>query len=163
MRLHDGDVPRMRGAGVGSFFTNVFTELLPLGQKAAAATKKALQSDLGKAVVDAAKRKAVETGINVAEEALRGQNVKAAAASQIKRAGKELVEETVDMAKKRKHRGGGKGGKGGKKGKHGGGGSKARKGGSYSKSTRGKGRGGGGRKGGKKKPRAASNLLKQWL
>lgn len=155
MRVHPRDLPRMRGAGVGSFFTNIFSDLLPLGEKVVDVTKKALQSDMGKAVVEAAKRKAVETGINVAEEALRGQNVKAAAKEHIKRAGKELVEETVDMGKRKRgggkrnastKRGGGKRGALGKVGRRGGG--KSRRKGGRAK---------------KKKVRGTSNLLKQWL
>ena len=101
MPVNKHDLAQMRGAGVGSFFSNMYTELVPMGHKAVDLTKRVLESETGKAIADAAKRRVVDAGITVSEAALRGQNVKEVAKEEIRAASKGIVQDAVEVGKMR--------------------------------------------------------------
>ncbi len=101
MRYHRSDYYLMRGSGIGSVFSNIFTGLIPLASKLGKAAMRlithpnsvALGKKLGKSVASAAKRTAVDAGLEMANAALRGENVGKAARTSLgpKKIGKKLA------------------------------------------------------------------------
>lgn len=129
MDIHRSDLYRMRGAGIGSIFTNIFRGLIPIAKGLFSVGRRAAASSTGQKVLQAAKRSAVQAGLDVAHDALSGQNV----AQSLKKRGRQAGLKMVDELQK----GGGRKKKGGAK-------TKKRKAAVKKKAGRGK-RGGGGR------------------
>jgi len=65
----------VRGKGVGSIFTRIFSSVVPFIKGAFKIGKKAAQSSVGKSLAREVKRSAAEAGLNVVADALQGKNV----------------------------------------------------------------------------------------
>lgn len=173
MYHHQSEYYAMRGSGIGSIFSNIFRGLLPLAKKLFSVGKAAAQSPAGRKILKAAKKTALDTGLDIAHDTLEGENVKTVAKRKIKGVGKSFlsnVQKEMKTGGKRKAPavGGGACSKrpkltGGKKKKP-----MKKKGGQAKKGGKGKKKGGGakakGKKGGKKKRgKKTNNVLARFL
>ena len=96
MRIHRSELYHMRGSGIGTIFSTLFRSLIPIAQTIFGATKKAASSPLGRKILKSTKRHAVDAGLEVAQDALDGENVIQAA----KKRGKVAAEKTLmDLSK----------------------------------------------------------------
>ena len=91
MHFHESDLYYMRGSGVGSFFTNIFRGLVPLAKNLILGARKAAASKEGQQILNAAKKTALETGVNITHDALNGENLKGTLKKNLKRAGPSLL------------------------------------------------------------------------
>jgi len=71
----DDDGALIRGKGVGSVFTRIFTSVIPFIKGALKVGKKVAQSSVGRSLGREVKRSATEAGLNVVADALQGRNV----------------------------------------------------------------------------------------
>ena len=85
MKIHKSELYHMRGSGVGSIFSALFRNLVPLVGTLFNLGKNITRTKTGRKVVKAAKRTAVQAGLDVAKDVLDGQNV----VKTLKRRGKE--------------------------------------------------------------------------
>lgn len=67
----------MQGGGIGSIFSNIFRGVVPFVGKLLGLGKRAAQGPVGRAVVKAARKTAMDAGLNLASDVLKGENVKA--------------------------------------------------------------------------------------
>lgn len=122
MLVHESDLYTMRGAGIGSFFSNLFKGLIPLASKLFKVGTKAARSEVGQRVLNATKRTALEAGLDIAHDTLKGKNLKDSAKEHLTNAGDKMLEALDrEFVRTRNKRGGRVGGKkkkaSGKKGK----------------------------------------------
>ncbi len=103
MNIHRSDLYVQRGSGIGNIFTNIFRGLVPLASKLFHVGKKVVASPTGQKILTAAKRTAMDAGIDIASDVLRGENVKASTKKSLKKVGKHFLEN----AKKEFNKGGG--------------------------------------------------------
>jgi hypothetical protein len=75
-----------RGQGVGSLLSSLYSTMVPLVKSALRIGSKALNSPVGRAVKEAAKRTALEAGMNVVNAGLEGKNVLASAKQELSKA-----------------------------------------------------------------------------
>lgn len=175
MYHHQSEYYSMRGSGIGSIFSNIFRGLLPLAKKLFSVGKAAAQSPAGRKILKAAKKTALDTGLDIAHDTLEGENVKTVAKRKIKGVGKTFlsnVQKEMKTGGKRKAPAG-KGGACSKRPKLTGGQVKRKpmkgkptkkKGGRTGGKGKGKKAGGAKGKAGKKKPgRKANNVLADFL
>ena len=73
--VYQSQMQSMRGAGIGSIFSNIYTSVMPFIKSALKIGSKAAKSKVGKAMVKKAKKKAMKAGLNVVSDALQGKNV----------------------------------------------------------------------------------------
>lgn len=94
MKVHESDLYVMRGSGVGSIFSNVFRKLIPLGVRF-------LKSDVGQniiraikpeKVIKAAKRTAIDAGLDFAHDVLKGENVGKTLKKEFKKLGPDFID-----------------------------------------------------------------------
>lgn len=158
MRVHSSDLYYQRGAGLGSFFSNIFRTLIPLTSKVFKVGVRATKTPAGRRLIKAVKRTGINAGLDVVSDAMDGENIAHSVKKRMKEAGKTVANaagreiqsaissssgSTAAAKKKGKKRGVSK-----KRGlpvvrtlKVGGGGKKKGKGKKKKKTTRGKGRG----------------------
>ena len=100
MNVHESDLYYMRGSGVGSIFSNIFRGLKPLiplvAKKVMSLGKRALQSDEGQRLFKAAKKTAINTGLDIAHDTLRGDSLKSATKNQLKDVRRKLINNLSD-------------------------------------------------------------------
>lgn len=108
----------MRGSGVGSIFSSIFRHLIPIASSIFGIGKKVLQTKTGERVLEAVKRPAMQAGLDIAKDALDGENL----LKSIKKHGKTAGQSTMSNLVSGK----GKGGKGGRGKGKGGAGSRGR-------------------------------------
>ena len=100
MRVHESELYRLRGGGVGAIFSSIYRALVPLASSIFKVGSKIVTSKSGQKVLKAAKRSAVQAGLDVAQDALRGEN----AVESMKKRGREaavnLVSEISDAHRK---------------------------------------------------------------
>ena len=171
--------------GLGTIFSTIYRGLLPLAKGAVELGVRGAKSGVGKKVLRAAKRSALDAGLDITNEALRGENIGRAVKSRLSTVGNDFVSnvgrelkpkkktpksKTKGKAKKKKvysgpirtQRGGGAGKKWKGKGKK-------KKGGGKKKSKKPPKKSGGVKKAKKKKKtkktigRATQKALKLWL
>ena len=106
MRVHESDLLLMRGSGIGSFFSNVFRGLIPIAQKLFSVGKAAATSTTGRQILKVARKNAIDAGLGIANDALKGENLKQAAVKNLKRSGKKMFSDVVGDLKKRRSKGG---------------------------------------------------------
>ena len=81
----------MRGSGVGAIFSSIFRHLIPLTKSAVSVGKKVLNTKTGDRVLKAVKGPAMQAGLDIAKDALEGENVLKSIGKHSKKAGKEAV------------------------------------------------------------------------
>ena len=79
-----------RGAGIGSIFSSLFSRLVPIVKTALGVGRRALASQAGQQIAKAAKRSAMQAGLSVVGDALRGDNVAESAKREIAKARKTM-------------------------------------------------------------------------
>ena len=91
MKVHQSRDLYMRGAGIGNIFTNIFRGVLPLVKSLFGVGAKAIKSSAGQTIIREAKRSALKAGLNVAADALSGQNIPKSLKHNVKHAGRKVV------------------------------------------------------------------------
>ena len=80
MRHHRNTYYTTKGGGVGNVFSSIFKSLLPVAQKLFSGAKNAFSrfnnSPVGEVVREAAKRTAVNAGLDIAADAMKGESIK---------------------------------------------------------------------------------------
>ena len=115
MRVHHSELYHMRGSGIGGIFSSIFRTLVPIAKTIFGIGKRAASSPVGQQVLKAAKRSAVKAGLDIAQDALAGENVGKSIKKRAKQAGNQLLEDIESG----RGRGRGKAAKGGKASKKG--------------------------------------------
>lgn len=92
MLVHRSNQYLMRGSGIGSIFSNIFKAIIPLATKAVNIGRKAATSSTGQKILKAAKRTAVDAGLDIANDVLKGENVKTSAKKNLKSVGSRFVD-----------------------------------------------------------------------
>lgn len=104
-RGYDDDVYRMRGAGVGSIFSTLYSTVKPLITKALTKGVKASKGSTARGIMKDAKKTAMEAGLNVVSDALSGKNIGDSTKRELKNAKKIMLSKAggriLDSAKKR--------------------------------------------------------------
>jgi hypothetical protein len=90
------DQYRMRGAGLGSIFSSLFSSVVPLFKSAFRIGTKVLKSPAAKTLARQAKKQAIRSSLNIVGDALSGKNVKESAKREL-----ESTKQTVAKAVKR--------------------------------------------------------------
>ena len=62
-----------RGSGIGSIFSSIFRGLVPLARNIFSVGKQFAKSDTGQKIIKAAKRTALDTGLDLAHDTLSGE------------------------------------------------------------------------------------------
>ncbi len=107
MRFHRNQYYAMRGGGVGSVFTNIFNKLYPITKAFIEKAKDLANTELGQRVSYAAKRTAVDAGLDMANDALSGTPIKSAVKKNLKLSKlRKTFAENLDKSKKKSKRGG---------------------------------------------------------
>jgi len=92
MNIHESDYHVMRGSGIGSIFSNIFRGLVPLAKNLFSVGKRAVMSKTGQQVMKAAKRTAMDAGLDIVNDVLDGENLKASAKKNLRRSGKTMLQ-----------------------------------------------------------------------
>jgi len=91
MRVHESDYHVMRGSGIGSIFSNIFRGLVPIAKSLFSIGKKAVMSKTGQQVMKAAKRTAMDAGLDIVNDVLDGQNLEAVAKKTLRQSGDNML------------------------------------------------------------------------
>lgn len=62
-----------RGSGIGSIFSSIFRGLVPIAKNIFSVGKQFAKSDTGQKIIKAAKRTAIDTGLDLAHDTLSGE------------------------------------------------------------------------------------------
>lgn len=81
----------VHGGGIFRFFSTIFKKLLPLAKSALGLGVKAVKSQAGQNLINAASEVAADAGKKVAKDILEGKNVKKASGEGLKSAGKKVA------------------------------------------------------------------------
>lgn len=103
--IHTSSKYEMRGSGIGSIFSNIFRKIVPFAKKLFGLGKKVVSSTTGQQVLKAAKRTAIDAGLNIAHDTLNGVPLKTAAKRGLKKAKTDFsmnVDKELQGGKKRK-------------------------------------------------------------
>ena len=73
--IYQSQMQSMRGAGIGSIFSNIYSSVMPFIKSAFRIGSKAAKSKVGRSLAKKAKKKAMKAGLNVVSDALQGKNV----------------------------------------------------------------------------------------
>lgn len=84
--FHTSSQYEMRGSGIGSIFSNIFRKIIPFAKRLFGFGKQVIQSPTGQQVLKAAKRTAVDAGLNIAHNTLNGVPLGKAAKQGMKKA-----------------------------------------------------------------------------
>lgn len=106
MNVHESELYTMRGAGIGSFFSSLFRGLIPLANNLFKVGTRAARSEAGQRVLSAAKRTAIDAGLDIAHDTLKGKNLKQAAKKHLANAGEKMVSVLDEEIVQRRRRGG---------------------------------------------------------
>lgn len=110
--VHRSELYHQRGSGVGAIFSTLFRTLVPLVGKVFNLGSTVAKTQTGQRVLQAAKKSALNAGLELAKDTLQGENVLKSIKRRSKEAGKNLLEDldrgSGKMArgrkpKKRKH------------------------------------------------------------
>ena len=102
MRVHESDYLVMRGSGIGSLFSNIFRGLIPIAKGLFNVGKKVVASPSGQRIMKAAKDSAIEAGIDLAHDALQGNNIKEATSKHISAAKRKVFDSMGDELRSKK-------------------------------------------------------------
>lgn len=83
---YQSDLYRRRGAGIGSIFSSIYSTVVPLIKSALRIGSRVVKSPVGRSVVNSAKKTAMKAGLNVVNDALRGENVVQSTKRELKKA-----------------------------------------------------------------------------
>jgi len=99
MRVHESRHLLMRGAGIGSVFSNIFRGVVPLLRSVGRATARAARSQRGKKMLKTATQSALDAGLHVAQDALSGKKVKGSVKANAKKAATDLLDSITPAQK----------------------------------------------------------------
>jgi len=103
MRVHKSELYHMRGSGVGSIFSSIFRTLIPIASTMFGMGKQVLETKTGQKVLEAVRKPALQAGLDIAKDALDGENVVKAIKRHGKKAGKAaFANATRGSGRKRK-------------------------------------------------------------
>lgn len=109
MRFHTSRDYIQRGAGIGSFFSSIYRAVVPVLRAIGVVGAKAVKGPVGQAVVKKAKRSAMQAGLNIAEDAINGENILQSAKTNVKKAGGDVISYGLKKITKATKRGGKRG------------------------------------------------------
>jgi len=89
----------IRGKGVGSVFTRIFSSVVPFIKGALKVGKKVGQSSVGRSLAREVKRSATEAGLNVVADALQGKNVVQSSKENLVKARNRVGKRLADLSK----------------------------------------------------------------
>ena len=92
----------LRGAGIGSVFTNVLKGVVPLIRGLFRTGAKIVRSPAGQATLKKAKKAGLKAGVNLVNDTLKGENVLKSAKRRSKQAVTEFGNEMLNAGKKQK-------------------------------------------------------------
>jgi len=96
--------PMQRGRGIGSFFTTLFRALTPVKNMALSLGKKAVQSNLGKELINEAKQTALQSGIHMASNVLNKKDITDGVEDDLLQGGKNMSSSLEKYAKREKRK-----------------------------------------------------------
>lgn len=88
-------LPPQRGQGIGQIFSSMYNSIIPLVKSALGIGSKVVKSKVGQKAVKSIKKRAMDAGINVVNDALKGENVIQSTKKQLKRAGEEVIGDMI--------------------------------------------------------------------
>lgn len=97
---HRHEFERMRGAGVGSVFSSLFSSVIPIVKSAYRVGENAIKTPLGQKIAKTVKKQAVKAGINVVRDALRGENIFKSTKREVKSAKNSVLGELLGLGHK---------------------------------------------------------------
>ena len=86
-----------RGGGVGSVFSTLFRTMSPLIKELAHTGRKAMKTKTGRALLDEASKAALNTGLEIANSSLAGENVIKSTKENVGKFGKHMWKKTNDL------------------------------------------------------------------
>lgn len=89
-----------RGRGIGSILSSIFRKIAPFARTILNIGKKAATSKPAQEVFRSAKNEALKTGIQIADDALQGKNVRESIRSNAEKAAKTVAQSALGEAKK---------------------------------------------------------------
>lgn len=92
-------LPPERGAGIGSFFSALYSRVVPVVKSALRIGSKALKSPAAHAIKKEAKKTAMKAGLEIVGDALQGKNVVQSTKQNLKKAKNRMVKKVTKMAK----------------------------------------------------------------
>ena len=96
--VYSGDLSQLRGGGIGSIFSSIYSNVIPIVKKALGFGAKALRSNLSRGIIKDVKKTAMKAGLNVVNDTLQGKNVVKSTKKEIKKAqsimGKKIKQRT---------------------------------------------------------------------
>ena len=95
-RLRPGFKTTPRGAGLGSVLSRAFTRVLPVIKKALSYGQKLAQSPQGQALLGHAKKEAINAGLNIVTDGLKGKQIMASTKEHIKKAREGMAKKLTD-------------------------------------------------------------------
>lgn len=90
-----------RGRGLGSILSSLFSKIAPFARTLFNIGTKVVKSAPAQEVIKSAKNEALKTGIQVADDVLKGKNVKESIRSNVENAAKNVASSAISQAKKR--------------------------------------------------------------
>ena len=85
--------PYQAGAGIGSVFSKLFSNVVPIVKSIFNVGKQAAATPLGQAVIRDAKKTAMQAGLNVVNDAMEGKNILQSTRDQVKGATRTMTEQ----------------------------------------------------------------------
>jgi hypothetical protein len=80
-----------RGKGIGSIFSSIYSSVVPLIKSALRIGKNVAATPVGRSIVKEAKKTAMKAGLNVVNDALRGENVFQSTKRELRSAGRRAL------------------------------------------------------------------------
>lgn len=89
-----------RGRGIGSILSSIFRKIAPFAKTILNIGKKAVATKPVQEVLRSAKSEALKTGVQIADDALQGKNIKESIRSNAQSAAKSVAQTAIGEAKK---------------------------------------------------------------
>jgi len=94
------DLQEVRGAGIGSIFSSLYSSLVPIVKSALRLGKRAASSSVGRQLTKELKRSVSKAGLNVVADSLAGENILESSKREMKKATKELGRKAATVVAK---------------------------------------------------------------
>lgn len=88
---YNADLSRQRGTGIGSIFSSLYNSVAPLVKTVLGLGARAARTGVGQQVAKSVKKNAMKAGLNVVQDALKGENVLRSTKRNIKQAGGDVL------------------------------------------------------------------------
>ena len=93
-------LPVQRGTGIGQIFSSMYNSIVPLVKSAMGLGKRVIKSEIGQKAVKSIKKRAMDAGLNVVNDALQGENILESTKSELKKAGGKVIEDVMKPTKR---------------------------------------------------------------